>query len=80
MVYFSIITVVYFSIIIYNYVSPYAVKDIPESAKSWIEANRETFIKAGERGKLGSVWRENMKYVGKQFTKEELAKMCKTIN
>ena len=62
-----------------NYVSPYAVKDIPESAKSWIEANRETFIKAGERGKLGSVWRENMKYVGKQFTKEELAKMCKTI-
>lgn len=58
-----------------QYVSPYAVKDIPESAKAWIDENREKFIKAGERGKLGSVWSENMKYVGKQFNKDELAKL-----
>lgn len=62
-----------------DYVSPYAVKDIPDSAKAWIEAKREQFVKAGERGKLGSVWSENMKYVGNQFTKEELAKIAHSI-
>lgn len=55
--------------------SKYEVKDIPQRAKNWIDDNREKFIRAGERGKLGYVWRENMKYVGRQFTKEELEKM-----
>ena len=58
-----------------NYHSPFEVKDIPDEAKAWIEENREKFIRAGEQGKLGYVWRENMKYVGKQFSQEELSKM-----
>ena len=58
-----------------NYHSRYEVKDIPDKAKAWIDDNREKFIRAGERGKLGYIWRENMKYVGKQFSAEELAKM-----
>lgn len=58
-----------------NYVSPNAVKDIPDRAKAWIDANKEKFIRAAERGKLGWVWRDNMKYIGRQFSPEELAKM-----
>ena len=58
-----------------GYVSPNAVKDIPDSAKAWIDANKEQFIRAAERGKLGWIWRDNMKYVGRQFTPEELTKM-----
>lgn len=58
-----------------NYVSPYAVKDIPENAKKWIAANRDKFIRAGERGKLGYVWKENLKYVRPQFSQEEQQKM-----
>ena len=58
-----------------GYVSPNAVRDIPDRAKAWIDANREQFISAGKRGKLGWVWRDNMKYVGKQFSPEELLKM-----
>jgi hypothetical protein len=58
-----------------DYHSKYEVRDIPERAKGWIDANRDKFIKAGEKGKLGYVWRENMKYVGKQFSPEELKKM-----
>ncbi|SEA80286.1 ADP-ribosyltransferase exoenzyme [Prevotella sp. tc2-28] len=58
-----------------GYVSPNAVKDLPDRAKQWIDANRDKFISAGERGKLGWIWRDNMKYVGKQFSPEELLKM-----
>lgn len=58
-----------------GYVSPNAVKEIPDKAKAWINANREQFISAGERGKLGWVWRDNMKYISKEFTKDELLKM-----
>lgn len=58
-----------------NYVSPNAVKDIPDNAKQWIDNNREQFIRAGERGKLGWVWRENTKYWQKQFTADELRQM-----
>ena len=58
-----------------DYVSPHAVREIPDSAKSWINDNHDQFIKAAERGKLGWVWRDNMKYVGKQFSNEELTKM-----
>lgn len=62
-----------------NYVSPNVVTDIPDSAKAWIDENHDKFVSAGKSGKLGLIWRENMKYVGKQFTKEELAKMRKII-
>ena len=58
-----------------NWHSKYEVKDIPDEAKAWIAANHEKFIAAGERGKLGYVWRENLKYVRPQFTKEEQQKM-----
>lgn len=58
-----------------GYVSPNRVRDIPQDAKDWIDANRDKFISAAERGKLGWVWRDNMKYVGKQFSPEELLKM-----
>ena len=56
-----------------NYVSPNRVKDIPESAKAWINENRDKFLRAAERGKLGYFWRNNMKYVGRQFNAEEQA-------
>ena len=58
-----------------NYVSPNRIKDIPDSAKKWIDNNRDKLINAGERGTLGYFWRDNMKYVGKQFTADELRKM-----
>lgn len=54
-----------------NYVSPNAVKDIPERAKSWIDDNHDKFVSAGERGKLGYVWKENTKYLRPHFSKEE---------
>lgn len=55
-----------------DYVSPNRVQDIPQSAKDWIDANRDKFIRAAERGKLGWVWRDNMKYVSRHFSIEEL--------
>lgn len=58
-----------------DYVSPYAVTDIPDKAKQWIEANKDKFIRAGERGKLGYVWRENQKYLRPQFSQEQQQKM-----
>lgn len=58
-----------------DYVSPNRVQDIPQSAKDWIDANRDKFIRAAERGKLGWVWRDNMKYVRRQFSTEELKQM-----
>ena len=58
-----------------NYESPNAVKDIPDDAKAWIDANREKFIRAGERGKLGWIWRDNTKYWQGRFSREELAQM-----
>lgn len=58
-----------------NYVSPHAVIDIPDNAKQWIANNRDKFISAGERGKLGYVWRENFKYIRPQFTKEQQQRM-----
>ena len=58
-----------------DYVSPHAVTDIPDSAKAWIKANRKQFVSAGERGKLGYVWRDNQKYLRLHFSKEEQEKM-----
>lgn len=58
-----------------DYVSPNAVEDIPGRAKNWIDAHKKQFIRASQRGKLGYVWQDNMKYVSKQFTKKELEKM-----
>lgn len=58
-----------------DYVSPHAVTDIPDSAKAWIKANRKQFVSAGERGKLGYVWRDNQKYLRPHFSKEEQEKM-----
>ena len=58
-----------------NYVSPYAVKEIPDKAKKWIEDNHDKFVGAGERGKLGYVWRENQKYLRPFFSQEEQQKM-----
>lgn len=58
-----------------DYVSPYAVTDIPDKAKQWIEANKDKFIRAGERGKLGYVWRENQKYLRPLFSQEQQQKM-----
>lgn len=58
-----------------NWHSKYEVKDIPDEAKAWIDRNHDKIINAAERGKLGWVWRDNMKYVGKQFSKNELEKM-----
>lgn len=58
-----------------NYVSPNAVKDIPDTAKQWIDDNRDKFIRAGERGKLGYIWQDNVKYWQKQFTADELRQM-----
>ncbi len=55
--------------------SKYEVKDIPDSAKKWIKANRDKFISAGERGKLGYIWRENKKYLRPLFTLKEQQKM-----
>jgi len=58
-----------------NYVSPNAVKNIPDTAKQWIDDNRDQFIRAGERGKLGYIWQENKKYWQGQFSREELSQM-----
>lgn len=58
-----------------DYVSPHAITDIPDKAKAWIDANRDKFISAAERGKLGYVWRENQKYLRPQFTQEEQQRM-----
>lgn len=58
-----------------NYVSPNAVKEIPDSAKKWIADNHDKFVGAGERGKLGYVWRENPKYLRPFFSQEEQQKM-----
>lgn len=55
--------------------SKYQVKDVPESYKQWVEKNRDKFLRAGERGKLGYVWKNNEKYWRGQFSAEEQAKM-----
>lgn len=58
-----------------NYISPNAIKDVPDNFKKFIQDNKSKFISAGERGKLGYVWKENTKYLRPQFTAKEQAKM-----
>ena len=58
-----------------NYVSPNAIKDVPDNFKKFVQDNRSKFISAGERGKLGYVWKENLKYVRPQLSAEEQARM-----
>lgn len=58
-----------------NYVSPNAIKDVPDNFKKFIQDNKSKFISAGERGKLGYVWKENLKYVRPQLSTSEQAQM-----
>ena len=58
-----------------NYVSPNAIKDVPDNFKKFIQDNKSKFISAGEREKLGYVWKENLKYVRPQLSAEEQARM-----
>ncbi|MBR1527664.1 MAG: hypothetical protein IJ640_13585, partial [Prevotella sp.] len=58
-----------------DYVSPNRVKDVPEGYKKYVEKMHIKMVDAGERGKLGYVWRDNVKYWRSQFSREELERM-----
>ena len=58
-----------------GYVSPNAITDTPEGFKKYVSDNHDAFVRAGERGKLGYIWRESEKFWKDEFSDEELRKM-----
>lgn len=58
-----------------GYVSPNRVKDVPDGFKQYVDTMHDKFLSAAERGKLGYVWQDNVKYWRGQFSREEQEKM-----
>lgn len=58
-----------------GYVSPNAVKEVPDAFKEYVHRNRDKILAAGERGTLAYVFRDNPKYWRFEFSKDEQQKM-----
>jgi hypothetical protein len=58
-----------------NYVSPFAVTDVPDAYKQYIQENAAAIVKAGERGKLAWHLRNNTKYWAGLMNADELKRM-----
>ena len=58
-----------------NYVSPFAVTDVPEKYKQYIRDNSEAIVRAGERGKLAWHLQNNTKYWAGLLSAADLKKM-----
>lgn len=58
-----------------NYVSPFAVTDVPDAYKQYIQDNADAIVKAGERGKLAWHLRDNTKYWAGLMSAEDRKKM-----
>ena len=58
-----------------GYVSPNAVKDVPPEFKKYVESQHDSFVSAGQRGKLGYIWQDNKKYIRPFFTQAEQKEM-----
>lgn len=58
-----------------NYVSPFAVTDVPDAYKQYIQNNAADIVKAGERGKLAWHLRNNTKYWAGLMNADELKRM-----
>lgn len=58
-----------------NYVSPFAVKDVPDAYKQYIRDNADAIVKAGERGKLAWHLRDNTKYWTGLMSADDLKRM-----
>lgn len=58
-----------------NYVSPFAVTDVPDAYKQYIQDNADAIVKAGERGKLAWHLRDNTKYWAGLMSADELKRM-----
>lgn len=58
-----------------NYVSPFAVTDVPDAYKQYIQDNADAIVKAGERGKLAWHLRDNTKYWAGLMNADDLKRM-----
>jgi len=58
-----------------KYVSPNAIKDVPDNFKKYIDSQHDKIIASAERGTLGYFLRDNKKYWTGRFSAEERKQM-----